>query len=151
MILRVSSGILLSLVGTYVVVGEHLAGVSSTATVNAPIVVIRAPIDGGVTLRGHRIGSFVAASEALGSIRDDRVDPGRMLELQRAEAALQSEITRLQALLAATYAARELFGADSLQARRTAAAFCSDAASSHSIGWSPALSMAAIRPRRNSS
>jgi multidrug resistance efflux pump len=118
MILRASSGILLSLAGAYVVVGEHLAGVSSDATVNAPVLVVRAPIDGELRLRGHPVGSFISAGEAIGSVRDDRVDPGRLLELQRSEAALQSEVTRLEALLAAAHAAREMFGKEAERYRR---------------------------------
>jgi multidrug resistance efflux pump len=86
--------ILLS-VGGYVVVGEHLAGVSANAAVNARLTVLRAPIDGRLSLRVHTIGARVFADETLGRIADVRVDTGRVGELKRTKVALQADLVRV--------------------------------------------------------
>jgi len=81
--------------GAYVVIGEHLSGVSSDAAINARTTVVRAPIEGELKLKVSGIGVRVSAGETLGDINDTRVDSGRLADLKRSEATLQADLARI--------------------------------------------------------
>jgi multidrug resistance efflux pump len=90
------AGLALLAVGAYVVIGEHLAGVSDNASVNARLLVVRAPIDGLLTLRVRTIGARVADNESLGEITDVRAELGRLAELKRTEVSLRADVARIE-------------------------------------------------------
>lgn len=106
---RTIVGIILLLGGTYVVVGEHFAGTSSFATVNARIYTVRSPIDGQVSLALKGIGSRVNAGELIAEIVDDRFDSSRLLDLERGQDLLAIEARRIETQRTALVAAKEVF------------------------------------------
>ena len=95
------TGTILVLVGLYVVVGERLAGTSADATVNARIVSVRAPIDGAVTLLARDLGTRVEAQQNVAEIFDTRHDTARLLELERGQSQLETDLKRVKAQLTA--------------------------------------------------
>ncbi|RIA54984.1 HlyD family secretion protein [Dichotomicrobium thermohalophilum] len=105
--LRVALGILALVAGLYIVVGEHLAGVSANATVNARLTTIRAPIDGTVTFAFDQIGRVIRRRQRLGDIKNDRVDNSRLSDLSNRRARLAAEIRKVKAQQRDTKAARK--------------------------------------------
>jgi multidrug resistance efflux pump len=96
-VLRVIVGVILLCVGLYVLIGEHFAGTSAEATVNARLYVLRAPIEGNVTLAVKNIGARVNAGELVADLVDDRFDTARLLDLERDRNTQQIELTRIAA------------------------------------------------------
>ncbi|MET3889058.1 multidrug resistance efflux pump [Bosea sp. OAE506] len=82
-IFRLVAGLVLLIGGLYVLVGEHFAGTSADATVNARITVVRAPIEGVVSLAVRSIGARVKAGELIADVVDDRFDTARLIDLER--------------------------------------------------------------------
>jgi multidrug efflux pump subunit AcrA (membrane-fusion protein) len=105
--LRVALGVLALGAGLYIVVGEHLAGVSANATVNARLTTIRAPIDGTVTFAFDQIGSVIRRRQRMGEITNDRVDNSRLSDLSNSRARLEAEIRKVEKQQEDTHAARE--------------------------------------------
>lgn len=91
------TGLILLSLGGYVVIGEHFAGVTANAEINARLTMLRAPIDGKLTLKTAGIGSRVWADEVIGTIEDERIDTTRLADLQQAENTLVSDLDRLEA------------------------------------------------------
>jgi len=104
--IKIALGIILVLVGLYVLVGERLAGSSSDATLNARLVSIRAPIDGELTLMVRSAGVRVNTNESLADIADNRYDNIRLLELERAQELQKTEAQRLRTQTQALTSAR---------------------------------------------
>ncbi|WP_334513216.1 HlyD family secretion protein [Bradyrhizobium sp. AZCC 1693] len=94
---RILIGIVLLAGGLYILIGEHFAGTSADANVNARIYVIRAPIEGNVTLAVKSIGARLNAGELVADVSDDRFDNARLLELERNRDNQQIELTRIAA------------------------------------------------------
>jgi biotin carboxyl carrier protein len=88
---RVLLGIGLLLSGAYVIVGEHLVGVSADATINAPLVTVRSPIDGALSLTVKRVGARLAQAERLGEVQDARADVTRLADLNRISSVLDAD------------------------------------------------------------
>ncbi|WP_336490480.1 HlyD family secretion protein [Methylobacterium nigriterrae] len=100
-------GALLLLGGLYILVGEHFAGTSSDATVNARMAVVRAPIEGEVSLSLRGVGSRVGEGESVANILDDRFDTARLNDLERSLGGQNLDLKRVQAQRAALNAARK--------------------------------------------
>lgn len=94
-LLRIGFGIFLLLGGLYVLIGEHLAGTSADATVNARVNVVRAPIEGQVRLAVRNIGARVRAGELIAEIADERFDTARLLDLERDRDHQRIELQRV--------------------------------------------------------
>jgi multidrug resistance efflux pump len=94
-VFRILIGIILLLGGIYIVVGEHFAGASSFAAVNARINVIRAPIEGRISLAIRSIGSRINAGELIAEVVDDRFDSVRLLDLERSREQLAIDVRRI--------------------------------------------------------
>ncbi|CAM5186059.1 hypothetical protein BTHI11S_03985 [Bosea thiooxidans] len=94
-IFRIVVGLLLLVGGLYVLIGEHFAGTSADATVNARINVIRAPIEGQVNLAVRSIGARVNAGELVADITDERFDTARLIDLERDRDNQQIELKRV--------------------------------------------------------
>jgi multidrug resistance efflux pump len=77
--LRTALGLTLLAGGLYVLIGEHLAGTSADATLNARLYVVRAPIEGRVALAVRNIGAKVKQGELIADIADQRFDTARLL------------------------------------------------------------------------
>ncbi|MGQ9369994.1 HlyD family secretion protein [Azospirillum sp. ST 5-10] len=107
-LVKLAAGLALAGVGGYVVLMEGVAVVSSDAVVNARVAVVRAPIDGLLTLQPRSIGERVQGGQPLGVLNDVRADEARLLELERAAGALEADIARLQAQVASNTASRDL-------------------------------------------
>ncbi|AOO81602.1 HlyD family secretion protein [Bosea vaviloviae] len=93
--LRILIGVVLLLGGLFVLVGEYFAGTSADATINARINVIRAPIEGQVSLAVRSIGARVNAGELVADIADERFDTARLLDLERDRDNQQIELRRV--------------------------------------------------------
>jgi multidrug resistance efflux pump len=96
-LLAISVGAALLVGGLYVTVGEHLAGTSGDATVNARIVTVRAPIDGYLSLPVRELGARVSAQQVVGEIFDTRYDAVRLLDTENSLAALRTDLQRVTA------------------------------------------------------
>jgi multidrug resistance efflux pump len=94
-LLRILIGVVLLLGGLFVLVGEYFAGTSADATINARINVIRAPIEGQVSLAVRSIGARVNAGELVADIADERFDTARLLDLERDRDNQQIELRRV--------------------------------------------------------
>ncbi|MGY3616220.1 HlyD family secretion protein [Bradyrhizobium sp. USDA 10063] len=94
-LLRVAVGSILLAGGLYIVIGEHFAGTSADATVNARLYVVRAPIEGRVALAVKSIGARVNPGELVADVTDDRFDTARLLELERERDNQRIELKRI--------------------------------------------------------
>jgi multidrug resistance efflux pump len=92
---RTVIGLVLLAGGLYVIVGEHFAGTSADATVNARLYIVRAPIEGKVTLAVRSIGARVNPGELVADIADERFDTARLLELERDRDNQQIDLKRI--------------------------------------------------------
>jgi multidrug resistance efflux pump len=115
---RAVIGLVLLAGGLYILIGEHFAGISADATVNARVYVIRAPIEGNVTLAIKSIGARVHAGELIADVSDDRFDTARLLELERDRDAQQIELKRIAAQRTALSQSRAGFEAQSVDYQR---------------------------------
>jgi multidrug resistance efflux pump len=107
----VIAGLMLLILGGYVIIGEHLAGVSIAATVNARITTLRAPIEGRLALRGSNIGSRIAHNQTVASVTDDRIDNTRLADLKFAEEGAKADLAKIQAQRDDLIQAREALSA----------------------------------------
>ncbi|GGK48792.1 HlyD family secretion protein [Salinarimonas ramus] len=94
---RVFLGAFLLVGGLYILVGEHLAGTSADATVNARVAVVRAPIEGELAIEAQGIGSRVSQGEVLGRLVDPRLDKTRLADLERSLATQRIMVSRMEA------------------------------------------------------
>jgi multidrug resistance efflux pump len=95
-LLRISLGLfLLGAVG-WMCYPWHWSVVSTHAVVNAPLVVVRAPIGGTVRMPCLSTGECVAADEDLLTITNPLVDCGRLEELKAEAATLAGQIAGMR-------------------------------------------------------
>jgi multidrug resistance efflux pump len=99
-------GAVIVLIGAYVLIGERMVGTSTDATLNARIVVIRAPIDGDVLLAVRTVGAKIANGDTVAEIVDRRFDTARLLDLERTQGLQQIELQRVASQLDALVTAR---------------------------------------------
>lgn len=92
-----TAGLVAAGVGAYLVVGEHLAGKSADAALNARLATLRAPLDGRLQLQVRTIGARVAAGETVLEIQDDRFDATRLTDLERDRASTGADMERTAA------------------------------------------------------
>ncbi|MGY3134024.1 multidrug resistance efflux pump [Bradyrhizobium sp. USDA 4501] len=117
-LLRAIVGLAMLAVGLYVVIGEHFAGTSADATLNARLYIVRAPIEGKVTLAVKNIGARIGPGELIAEINDQRFDTARLLELDRDRANQQIELNRLLGQREALSASRSRFDAQATEYQR---------------------------------
>src|SRR5213080_4971249 len=115
---RVVIGLALLAGGLYILIGEHFAGTSADATINARLYVVRAPIEGRVTLAVRNIGARVNPGELVADITDERFDTARLLNLERDRDNQQIELKRIAEQSAALSQARAGFDAQSIDYQR---------------------------------
>ena len=104
---RLLVGLLVILVALWVIVGEQVAGVSSDAFVNAPVVTIRSDVAGTVALSARALGSKVSKGEVLGAVTDPLVDNIRLSDLMLESDLAAAEAARLEAVIGANRAMQE--------------------------------------------
>ena len=115
---RVVIGLALLAGGLYILIGEHFAGTSADATINARLYVVRAPIEGRVTLAVRSIGARVNPGVLVADITDERFDTARLLNLERDRDNQQIELKRIAEQSAALSQARAGFDAQSIDYQR---------------------------------
>lgn len=115
---RVVIGLVLLAGGLYVIIGEHFAGTSADATVNARLYVIRAPIEGRATLAAKSIGARVGLGELIAEVTDERFDTARLLELERDRDNQRIELKRIAGQRDALSLSRAGFDAQSTDYQR---------------------------------
>ncbi|WP_061849619.1 HlyD family efflux transporter periplasmic adaptor subunit [Bradyrhizobium sp. DOA1] len=115
---RVVIGLVLLAGGLYVIIGEHFAGTSADATVNARLYVVRAPIEGRVTLAVKSIGGRINAGELAAEVADERFDTARLLELERDRDNQRIELKRIAGQRDALSQSRAGFDAQSTDYQR---------------------------------
>lgn len=108
-VLKLLVGFLLLCAGLYILLGEHFAGTSSDATVNARMAVVRAPVEGQVALALRSVGARVGEGETVADILDDRFDTARLIDLQRAREAQDLDLKRIKAQRLALQTARKTY------------------------------------------
>lgn len=99
---RLIVGAAIVVLAIWVLVGEHLAGASANAVINARLVTLRAPIAGEVVFPGRELGSAVDENEVLASVTDPLVDAVRLNDLEMELSFAETEVTRLESLILAT-------------------------------------------------
>ncbi|WP_157791052.1 hypothetical protein [Bradyrhizobium elkanii] len=102
----------------YVIIGEHFAGTSADATLNARLYIVRAPIEGKVTLAVKSIGARISPGELIAELNDQRFDTARLLELDRDRTNQQIELNRLVGQREALSASRSRFDVQSTDYQR---------------------------------
>ncbi|MCP1850230.1 MULTISPECIES: HlyD family secretion protein [unclassified Bradyrhizobium] len=117
-LLRAIVGLAMLTVGLYVVIGEHFAGTSADATLNARLNIVRAPIEGKVTLAIKSIGARISPGELIAEINDQRFDIARLLELDRDRANQHIELNRLLGQREALSASRSRFDTQATEYQR---------------------------------
>ncbi|MHC2253537.1 multidrug resistance efflux pump [Bradyrhizobium embrapense] len=117
-LLRAIVGLAMLTVGLYVVIGEHFAGTSADATLNARLNIVRAPIEGKVTLATKSIGARINPGELVAEINDQRFDIARLLELDRDRANQHIELNRLLGQREALSASRSRFDTQAAEYQR---------------------------------
>jgi multidrug resistance efflux pump len=115
---RVVIGLFLLTGGLYILIGEHFAGTSADATVNARLYVVRSPIEGRVTLAVRSIGTRVNLGELVADVADERFDTARLLNLERDRDNQQLELKRIAEQRTALSQARAGFDAQSIDYQR---------------------------------
>lgn len=96
--LRLIIGAVLVLGTLYVIIVEQMAGASSDAVVNAPVISLRAPVAGRVSVSSVALGAGVDKGENLASISDPRSDRVRLDDLLMDRDLARAEVARLNAV-----------------------------------------------------
>ena len=107
--LRLLLALLIAVFAVVVIVGEQVAGVSADAMINAQVLILRAPIDGDVTLAVRKLGTRIKAGEPLALITDTRADETRIIDLQREVQKVSIDLNRERALIVALEAVRTIY------------------------------------------
>lgn len=108
-VIRLVIGIVVILAGLFVIVGEQMAGVSSSAVINAQVLILRAPVDGEVGLQVKTLGTRVSPNQLLTTLSDPRPDDLRLVDLQREARRITIDVERLQALAKQLVPIRDAF------------------------------------------
>ncbi|MGX1168790.1 MULTISPECIES: HlyD family secretion protein [unclassified Bradyrhizobium] len=117
-LVRAIVGLALLAVGLYIIIGEHFAGTSADATLNARLYIVRAPIEGKVTLAVQSIGARISPGALIAELTDQRFDTARLLELDRDRTNQQIELDRLDGQREALSASRSRFDVQSTDYQR---------------------------------
>ncbi|EPX76586.1 HlyD family secretion protein [Salipiger mucosus] len=105
--LRVVLSVALILFALWVIVGEQMTGASANAVVNAPVVTVRAPTAGNLSLSERPFGARIQEGEVIASIDDTLVDTIRLNDLRMEREFALAEVTRIEADLESTRAMRD--------------------------------------------
>jgi multidrug resistance efflux pump len=97
---KLTAGLTLICLACYIILVESVTVVSSDAVINSRVAVVRAPINGVLTLEPRTIGQRVRNGEPLGNLSNPRADDTHLLGLERAASELETDITRLRAQIA---------------------------------------------------
>ncbi len=98
-LLRFAIGGALLLIGAFFTFDRFFALHTSDAMLSAAPMVLRARIDGVVSVNAMLLGGIVEAQSPIGSITDDRVDDSRLAELQGATRIAEEELAALHVRL----------------------------------------------------
>ncbi len=104
--LRLTLGTAAILAAGWVVVGEHLAGTSADAVINAEVATVRAPGPGRLTMPALQLGTVLGAAQEVGSVVDPLTDGRRLDDLAMEQAFAAAALARSQADLDAVGGAR---------------------------------------------
>jgi len=107
--LLITCGLLVAALGFYVIVGEQFSGTSADSVINAQVLILRAPIDGQMTLSVHELGARVGEKEHLASLTDPRPDDTRLIDLKHTATQFTIELQRLKDRAAALEMARSKY------------------------------------------
>lgn len=94
---RLFLGLLIIAISIWVIFGEQIAGASSDAVVNAPVVTLRSHVAGELTLSPRVLGARVSENEMLGSVSDPLVDSLRLDDLTVEASVAEAEVARIGA------------------------------------------------------
>ncbi|KGM50597.1 HlyD family secretion protein [Pseudooceanicola atlanticus] len=94
--LRLLLGAVVIVGALYLIVVEQMAGASSNAVVNAPVVTLRSPIAGQLDLSPLALGAVVTRDEPLAEIRDNQADRVRLNDLLMERDLALAELNRLR-------------------------------------------------------
>ena len=94
--LRLLLGAVVIVGALYLIVVEQMAGASSNAVVNAPVMTLRSPIAGQLDLSPLALGAVVTRDEPLAEIRDNQADRVRLNDLLMERDLALAELNRLR-------------------------------------------------------
>ncbi|MGR3250900.1 MAG: HlyD family secretion protein [Paracoccus sp. (in: a-proteobacteria)] len=104
---RLILGIVAIVVALWIIVGEQMSGASADAVVNAPVITVRAPVAGDLTVPTRQLGARVTQGEVIASIEDPVVDRVRLDDLLMEVRLEEATRAQIEALLSNTQATRE--------------------------------------------
>lgn len=96
--LRLLLGAVVIVGALYVIVLEQMAGASSNAVVNAPVVTLRSPIAGRLELSPLALGAGVVEREPLAELRDPQADRVRLNDLLMERDLALADLNRLRTI-----------------------------------------------------
>ncbi|ANT59487.1 Curdlan synthesis protein [Salipiger sp. CCB-MM3] len=94
---RLIIGIAAILATLWVIIGEQMTAASANATVNAPVVTLRAPVAGTLEMQGHALGARLGQNELLATVNDPLADSVRLYDLQLEADTAGAAYARLEA------------------------------------------------------
>lgn len=104
---RLILGIVAIVVALWIIVGEQMSGASADAVVNAPVITVRSPVAGDLTVPTRQLGARVTQGEVIASIEDPVVDRVRLDDLLMEVRLEEATHAQIEALLGDTQATRE--------------------------------------------
>ncbi|HAW23202.1 MAG TPA: HlyD family secretion protein, partial [Pseudomonas sp.] len=104
---RLILGIIAIVVALWIIVGEQMSGASADAMVNAPVITIRAPVAGNLSVPTRQFGARITQGEVIASIEDTVVDRVRLDDLLMEIRLEEATRVQIKALLSETQATRE--------------------------------------------
>lgn len=95
---RLVIGALILVGALYLITAEQMAGASSDAVINAPVIALRSPVAGTVDLQPLALGAVVRRGETVATVDDPQADRVRMNDLLLDRDLALAEVNRLTTL-----------------------------------------------------
>jgi multidrug resistance efflux pump len=95
---RLVIGALVLVGALYLITAEQMAGASSDAVINAPVIALRSPVAGTVDLEPLALGAVVRRGQTVATVDDPQADRVRMNDLLLERDLALAEVNRLTAL-----------------------------------------------------
>lgn len=89
-------GVAVLLFAVWIIVGEQLSRASADATINAPSVLVRSPIEGMLSAPDRQLGSSVVSDTILATVKKDTAIDPRIAQLSRELTFETATLARLQ-------------------------------------------------------
>jgi biotin carboxyl carrier protein len=98
---RLTLGTAAILAAGWVITGEHLAGTSGDAIINAEVATVRAPAAGRLNMPPLPLGAALVSAQEVGTVADLQAETGRLDDLQFERVLAATKLERAEAELVA--------------------------------------------------